>query len=176
MWKDNVAHSVLGGILLFEQDCHWDDKCSLFRNFFIYKSFNYGIYSATICAVEYDSVIIADTHVGVLNMIAEPDIRDHEIGNKPVIIENSIFIGQSPAYDCDHLSELDYGSPMVDSGKSGNAECGGFYTDDGFSKCDGMSAIMMPTYTSSPIHPPLKTFALPKAQIGHGSRMNIRSW
>ena len=173
VWKDNTAHSVVAGILLFEHDCWIEDECSLFRNFFIYKTFHYGIYTAGVCRIEYDSIIIADTHVGILNMIGGPDIRDHEIGNKPVTIINSLFVGQSLAYDCDHLSEFDYASPMMEAAKSGHAECHEFYYEDEFPKCDGMSAIFMPTYTSKLIHPPLKKFSLPKAQIGHGSRMHI---
>ena len=174
VWKNNTAHSVVGGIILFQFDCFHDDECTLFRNFLIYKAFEYGVYSAGRCRVEYDSMIIADTHVGILNMISGPDIRNHQVGNKPVTIDNCLFIGQSPGYSCEHASELDYESVVLKSGKSGKAECHGYFVDDGVPRCDGMSAIFMPSYTSIDIHPPLKKFALPKAQLGHGSRMRIR--
>ena len=173
VFRDNVAHSMNGGIVLFKDDCYHEDECTLFRNIFLYKAFNYGLYTANRCEVEVDNIIIADSHAGFLAMISKPRIIDHERHIKPVKITNSMFIGQSPGYHCDRLSEPSYESVIIKSGRAGIVHCHRKLLVGGEVVCAGMYAILMPTRIGNDISPPFKKWALNKNQPGYGSKMLI---
>ena len=171
VWRGNTAHSVQAGMLLFKKDGFIDDGCVLFRNFFIYKALNYGVYTATECNVMIDNIIVADTHVGVLNILGKPSILDHATDVKEVTIKDSLFVGQSPAYDCDHLSEPNPFSIVMLSGSKGIAHCHDTYVVDNKKQCDGMAAIFMPSRTAGVVDPPFKKFGLPKGTLTYGAKM-----
>ena len=175
IWTDNVAHSVFSGAVMFKDDCLQAEACSLYRNFFVYLSSNFGIWSASKCAVEYDNVIIADTHIGVLNMVSDPPSTDHIVEYKDVKIKNSLFVGQSFGYDCalSHEPRRSLVRSRATGAAMGRATCIDEAEEDGETKCDGMVAIMFPTKISKDLLCPVKPFELAKSHMALGGLLTV---
>ncbi|XP_037651430.1 PKHD1 like 1, tandem duplicate 1 [Sebastes umbrosus] len=96
-WIDNEAHGGLYGVYLNKDGL---PGCSLIRGFFVWRSFDYGIYFQTIMNVIVSNVTLVDNGMGVMPMIFAPPSVSHVYADKPVHIQNALIVGSSPNFDC----------------------------------------------------------------------------
>ncbi|XP_077349351.1 fibrocystin-L [Lithobates pipiens] len=142
-WYNNEAYGGLYGIYMNEDGL---PVCSRVRGFFIWKCWDYGIYTQTISSLQISDVILADNGMGILSIVYTPPSVSHVISNKTVQITNSLLIGSSPNIDCtDILTDSDPNIKLSDQHRSHRPLTG------------GRSGICWPTFASghnlAPGHP-----------------------
>ena len=97
-WKDNVGHACWNGYYLYRRG-HWCTKIAKF-NFYKMNHFGVLVYTHIKTAI-IDSVIVADSKVGVQALLTGPSAVGHAVGDKTVTIKNSVVIGNGDkTYDC----------------------------------------------------------------------------
>ncbi|XP_025757857.1 PKHD1 like 1, tandem duplicate 1 isoform X2 [Oreochromis niloticus] len=105
-WIHNEAHGGLFGVYLNNDGL---PGCSHIQGFFVWRSFDYGIYFQTIVNVMVSNVTLVDNGMGIMPMIYGPPSLSHEFANKTVLIQNSLIVGSSPSFNCsDTLSNIDF--------------------------------------------------------------------
>uniref|UniRef100_A0A3P8VF56 PKHD1 like 1, tandem duplicate 2 n=1 Tax=Cynoglossus semilaevis TaxID=244447 RepID=A0A3P8VF56_CYNSE len=106
-WSGNEAHGGLYGIMMNKDGL---PGCSLIRDFFIWRSFDYGIYYQTSSNVVVSQVTLVDNGMGIMPIIYAPPSLTHMFADKMTQIQqNSLIIGSSPEFNCsDTLSKSDY--------------------------------------------------------------------
>ncbi|KAJ8026136.1 Fibrocystin-L [Holothuria leucospilota] len=96
-WYGNVAHSTLHGIHLKDDSKH---GCSMVSNFFIWNSFDYGVYAQIPSSLSVADSVLVDNKVGIFALIVGPPAIQHKTSDKFVEVKDSVLVGTSPSYDC----------------------------------------------------------------------------
>ncbi|CAF94000.1 unnamed protein product, partial [Tetraodon nigroviridis] len=105
-WVDNEAHGGLFGVYMNKDGL---PGCSQIRGFFIWKSFDHGIYFQTIMRIVVSNVTLVDNGLGIMPFIYAPPSLSHAFADKPVHIQNALIVGSSPNFNCfDTLSNSDF--------------------------------------------------------------------
>jgi hypothetical protein len=79
----------------------YDDwPCIRASEFTVFRSKLYGLIYKGFSSFQADSNTLIDCQVGVYAVVMGPVSTTHEVGNKKSLITNSLFIGQSPVYNC----------------------------------------------------------------------------
>ncbi|XP_026156055.1 fibrocystin-L-like [Mastacembelus armatus] len=105
-WVDNEAHGGLFGVLLNKDGL---PGCTFIQGFFIWRSFDYGIYFQTITSVIVSNVTLVDNGMGIMPLIYAPPSVSHAYADKTVQILNALIVGSSPNFNCkDTLPQSDF--------------------------------------------------------------------
>ncbi len=101
-WHDNVAHSVLVGVMMITPKS--TAPCARISGFRVYKAFDYGVYAQTGSGVTLTDFVSLDNGVGLYPMIIGPRGRKHQYADKPIVVsaqpqcnfflESAIFVQQ----------------------------------------------------------------------------------
>lgn len=105
-WVQNEAHGGLFGVYLNKDGL---PGCSFIRGFYIWKSFDHGIYFQVTMDIVISNVTLVDNGVGVMPLIFGPPALSHMFADKSVHIENALIVGSSPNFNCaDTVPTTDY--------------------------------------------------------------------
>uniref|UniRef100_G3NDK3 PKHD1 like 1 n=1 Tax=Gasterosteus aculeatus aculeatus TaxID=481459 RepID=G3NDK3_GASAC len=96
-WIHNEAHGGLFGVYLNKDGL---PGCSLVQSFFVWRSYDYGIYFQTIMSVIVSNVTLVDNGMGVMPLIYAPPSLSHAYADKTVHVQNALIVGSSPSFDC----------------------------------------------------------------------------
>ncbi|XP_042362122.1 fibrocystin-L-like [Plectropomus leopardus] len=96
-WIHNEAHGGLYGVYLNRDGL---PGCSLIQDFFVWRSFDYGIYFQTIMDVIVSNVTLVDNGMGIMPLIFAPPSLSHAFADKTAHVQNSLIVGSSPNFDC----------------------------------------------------------------------------
>uniref|UniRef100_A0A3Q3K5H6 Polycystic kidney and hepatic disease 1 (autosomal recessive)-like 1 n=1 Tax=Monopterus albus TaxID=43700 RepID=A0A3Q3K5H6_MONAL len=96
-WSNNEAHSGLFGVFLNKDGL---PGCTFIQGFFIWRSFDYGIYFQTIMNVIVSNVTLVDNGMGIMPLIYAPPSVSHAYVDKTVQIQNALIVGSSPNFKC----------------------------------------------------------------------------
>uniref|UniRef100_A0A3B4AGA3 Uncharacterized protein n=1 Tax=Periophthalmus magnuspinnatus TaxID=409849 RepID=A0A3B4AGA3_9GOBI len=97
MWSQNEAHGGLYGVYLNKDGL---PDCSLIRDFFIWKSYDYAIYFQVTQSMSIANVTLVDNGLGLMPLIYGPPSLAHSFEDKKVTIESSLIVGSSPNLNC----------------------------------------------------------------------------
>ncbi|XP_044027924.1 LOW QUALITY PROTEIN: PKHD1 like 1, tandem duplicate 1 [Siniperca chuatsi] len=111
-WIHNEAHGGLFGVYLNQDGL---PGCSLIQGFFIWRSFDYGIYFQTITDVVVSNVTLVDNGMGIMPLIFAPPSLSHAYADKTAHIQNALIVGSSPNFSCsDTLLSSDFNIKITD--------------------------------------------------------------
>uniref|UniRef100_A0A3B4ZZ57 PKHD1 like 1 n=1 Tax=Stegastes partitus TaxID=144197 RepID=A0A3B4ZZ57_9TELE len=96
-WMDNEAHGGLYGVYLNKDGL---PGCSLVQGFFIWRSFDYGIYFQNTINMVISNVTLVDNGMGVMPLTYAPPSLSHAFADKTVKVQSSLIVGSSPNFDC----------------------------------------------------------------------------
>uniref|UniRef100_A0A8C2XFR8 PKHD1 like 1, tandem duplicate 2 n=1 Tax=Cyclopterus lumpus TaxID=8103 RepID=A0A8C2XFR8_CYCLU len=102
-WIHNEAHGGLFGVYLNKDGL---PGCSLIQGFFIWRSFDYGVYFQIIMNVIVSNVTLVDNGMGVMPFIYAPPSLSHSYADKTVEVQvihsflNALIVGSSPSFNC----------------------------------------------------------------------------
>ncbi|XP_035847175.1 fibrocystin-L-like [Sander lucioperca] len=96
-WIHNEAHGGLFGVYLNKDGL---PGCSLIQGFFVWRSFDYGIYFQTIMNVIVSNVTLVDNGMGIMPLIFAPPSLSHAYADKTAHIQNALIVGSSPSFNC----------------------------------------------------------------------------
>ncbi|XP_065804470.1 fibrocystin-L [Labrus bergylta] len=106
-WIHNEAHSGMFAGVFMDKDGL--PGCSLINDFFIWRSFDYGIYYQTPSSVIVSNATMVDNGMSIMPITYGPPSLSHKFADKFASVKNSLFVGSSPDFDCsDTLSSSDY--------------------------------------------------------------------
>ena len=97
---DNIAHSTLHGVHLGYSDGH-PSGCSLITGFTAHSCFHYGIFSYCPSEVRVSECTLVNNYAAIYVTVVGPPSLTHELGNKEVVIENTLIVSATPGLDCD---------------------------------------------------------------------------
>ncbi|XP_042290990.1 PKHD1 like 1, tandem duplicate 1 [Thunnus maccoyii] len=145
-WIHNEAHGGLFGVYLNKDGL---PGCSFIQGFFIWKSFDYGIYFQTISNVVVSNVTLVDNGMGIMPLIFAPPSVTHAFADKKVHIQNALIVGSSPNFNCaDTLSSSDFNMAISEGHRAPRPLNG------------GRSGICWPTFGSGHNTAPIKVHHL----------------
>merc|ERR1711892_838471 len=111
-WTGNVIHTTQDGILvntyLPPVEIREDKNCVTFRNFFIYKVYDYAFFLLTHDTVELEGNLVVDVGVGIHPWLIRPKPISHEMEYKHLRVNNTMFVGRNDPSQCDTESEPSY--------------------------------------------------------------------
>ena len=111
-WSGNVIHSSQEGIHVNTYypplEIREDKVCVVFRNFLVYKIYDYAFYLLTHDTVELENNIVVDSGVGVHPFLIRPRPTTHNVEEKYLQINNTLFVGRSDNFDCNNQKEPSY--------------------------------------------------------------------
>ncbi|XP_072562121.1 PKHD1 like 1, tandem duplicate 1 [Paramormyrops kingsleyae] len=139
-WQQNEAHGGLYGVYMNKDGLPF---CSLIQNFFVWRSFDYGIYVQASMTVLISNVTLVDNGMGVMSIIYSPPSVSHEYSNKKVLIQHALIVGSSPSLDCSEIL------PSTDANVQFSSEHRAPRPNNG-----GRSGICWPTFESDHNHAP----------------------
>ncbi|KAM6974364.1 PKHD1 like 1, tandem duplicate 1, partial [Tautogolabrus adspersus] len=106
-WIHNEAHSGMFAGVFMDKDGL--PGCSLINDFFIWRSFDYGIYYQTPSSVIVSNATMVDNGMSIMPITYGPPSLSHKFADKFASVKNSLFVGSSPNFDCsDTLPRSDY--------------------------------------------------------------------
>ncbi|XP_039978517.1 PKHD1 like 1, tandem duplicate 1 [Xiphias gladius] len=145
-WIHNEAHGGLYGVYLNKDGL---PGCSLVQGFFVWRSFDYGIYFQTIMNVIVSNVTLVDNGMGIMPLIFAPPSLSHAYADKTARIQNALIIGSSPNFNCsDTLPTSDFNIAISDGHRAPRPLKG------------GRSGICWPTFGSGHNTAPVKVHHL----------------
>ncbi|KAM4540003.1 PKHD1 like 1, tandem duplicate 1 [Odontesthes bonariensis] len=122
-WAHNEAHGGLYGVYLNKDGL---PGCSFIQNFFIWKSFDFGIYFQVTMNVSISNVTLVENGMGVMPLIYGPPSLSHAYADKSVQVQNSWIVGSSPSFNCsDTLSSIDFNLETSSSHRAPRPPTGG---------------------------------------------------
>lgn len=74
--------------------------CVKISAFTIFKSSHYGIYYQGKGELLASENVLVDNQINVFTIVIEPGALTHTAAEKKVVIENSLIVGKSTAFDC----------------------------------------------------------------------------
>ena len=96
---DNTAHSTLHGVHLGYQDGH-TSGCTHIARFNIHSCFHYAIFSFCPAELRVSGATLVNNNAGVFAAVIGPPSLSHQLGDKQVIIEDSLIVSASTGLDC----------------------------------------------------------------------------
>ncbi|XP_036949440.1 PKHD1 like 1, tandem duplicate 1 isoform X2 [Acanthopagrus latus] len=96
-WIQNEAHGGLYGVYMNKDGL---PGCSLIQNFFIWRSFDYGIYFQTTMSIVISNVTLVDNGLGIMPLVYLPPSLSHQYADKTVHVKNALIVGSSPNFNC----------------------------------------------------------------------------
>ena len=96
---DNTAHSTLHGFHLGFSDGH-SSGCTHIARFTAHSCFHYAIFSFCPADLRVSQATLVNNHAGIFAAVIGPPSLSHRLGNKQVIIEDSLLVSASPGLDC----------------------------------------------------------------------------
>ncbi|XP_041664378.1 fibrocystin-L-like [Cheilinus undulatus] len=106
-WLNNEAHSGMFAGVFMDKDGL--PGCSLISNFFIWRTFDYGIFFQTFSSVIIHNATLVDNGMGIMPLIYGPPSLAHKMADKYASVKNSMFVGSSINFDCsDTLPSSDF--------------------------------------------------------------------
>ena len=123
--------------------------CSLLANFTSYKSWDSGLYyqaeQASLEVIGYTSI---DNTIGLFPMVLGPSSISRQFENKFIHVKDSIFVGSSDDFDCEHdvMTDDDY-NILFSSQARAPRDPGG-----------GKSGLILPTFNQASNNAPEKPF------------------
>uniref|UniRef100_A0A3B5MVU8 G8 domain-containing protein n=1 Tax=Xiphophorus couchianus TaxID=32473 RepID=A0A3B5MVU8_9TELE len=96
-WVQNEAHGGLYGVYLNKDGLA---GCSFIRGFFVWKAFDFAIYFQVIMDVVVSNVTLVDNGMGIMPLVFAPPSLSHAYADKSVLVQNSLIVGSSPAFNC----------------------------------------------------------------------------
>ena len=91
--KNNIGHSCLHCIHLGYTDGR-PSQCSKFENFILHNCFHYGFFSYSPSSIHINNLVFINNKAAVYVSVIGPASLSHKIGEKYVIIENTIIISK----------------------------------------------------------------------------------
>ncbi|KPP78019.1 fibrocystin-L-like, partial [Scleropages formosus] len=141
-WHTNEAHGGLYGVYMNKDGLA---TCSLIQGFYIWRSFDYGVYFQVSMNVEVSNITLVDNGMGISSYIYSPPSVYHLYSNKHVHIQDALIVGTSPNLNCSEvLSSSDTNIRLSSEHRAPR-------TLDG-----GRSGICWPTFESDHNHAPEK--------------------
>ena len=136
---DNMAHSTLHGIHLGYSDGH-PSGCTHIARFTAHSCFHYAIFSYCSAEVRVSGATLVNNYAGIFVAVIGPPSLSHQLGDKQVIIEDSLLVSASTGLDCERDSIVPETSlhPQAFSGLR--------------SPSDAHIGIIIPVFVSSPGH------------------------
>ena len=106
MITDNVAHSTLHGIHMafFPGSDGFASGCSRFHGFTIYSCLHYGIFGFSQSGMWITDTALVNNKAGVHATVIGPPALSHVVGDKEVLIENSVIVSASEDFTCEQDS------------------------------------------------------------------------
>ena len=98
--SDNVGHSAVSGVHLGYEDQRPSD-CSVFRRFEIYSCVQYGLFSYSPSSIVVRDSVFIGNMVGVYVSVMGPASRNNRVGNKFVLIENTVIVSANSSSRCE---------------------------------------------------------------------------
>ena len=100
LWRDNEAHSCVHGI-------HIPPKarmpaCVRISNFYLWKNYDYGIFTFGPASLKVTNNIFADNGVSLFLFVGLPPATSHKRVDKFIIVQDSLLVGVSPSFDCNY--------------------------------------------------------------------------
>ncbi|CAG5956366.1 unnamed protein product [Menidia menidia] len=150
-WVHNEAHGGLYGVYLNGDGL---PGCSLIQGFFVWRSFDYGIYfqvgkqiqnrglvahpPQVSMSVVISNVTLVENGMGVMPLVYGPPSLSHALADKTVLVQDSWIVGSSPSFNCsDTLSSDDFNVETTSSHRAPRPPSG------------GRSGICWPTFQSA---------------------------
>ena len=105
-WKHNTGHACWNGYYLYRTG----SVCQRVSNFDFYNMVHFGVlvYSHIPTAI-VDSVIVADSKVGISSLQTGPTAIGHAVADISFTVKNSVVIGMSDSFDCKNRFHDYYG-------------------------------------------------------------------
>ena len=100
---DNTAHSTLHGIHLGYTDGH-PSGCTHIARFTAHSCFHYAIFSYCRAEVRVSEATLVNNYGGIFVAVIGPPSLSHQVGNKEVVIEDSLIVSATPDLDCERDS------------------------------------------------------------------------
>ena len=103
MITGNVAHSTLHGVHMafFPEADGYPSGCSRLHGFTVYSCFHYGIFSFSQSGLWITDSALVNNKAGVHATVMRPAALTHVVGNKEVLIENSVIVAASADLTCE---------------------------------------------------------------------------
>jgi len=95
----NAIYGAATGIAIISDA---PDKCVKVSGFTVFKSTHYGIYYQGRASLVVDNNILVDNQIGVSALMIGQSALFHVLSDQAYTVTNSIFVGQSSSFDCDH--------------------------------------------------------------------------
>uniref|UniRef100_A0A8C5N9V4 Fibrocystin-L-like n=1 Tax=Gouania willdenowi TaxID=441366 RepID=A0A8C5N9V4_GOUWI len=141
-WIHNEAHGGLYGVYLNNDGTA---QCSFIQGFFIWRSFDYGIYFQTVMDVLVHNVTLVDNGMGIMPLVFAPPSLFHAFADKAVHVQNALIVGSSPNFNCSFtFTRYDFNLARSSSHRAPRPVTG------------GRSGISWPTFGSSHNNAPIK--------------------
>ncbi|XP_006882176.1 PREDICTED: fibrocystin-like [Elephantulus edwardii] len=97
LWSDNVAHSSLHGLHLYQET--GTDKCTRVSGFLAFKNFDYGAMLHVENSVDLENLTLVDNTVGLLPVV-HVSASQSSIESVQIVLRNSVIVATSSSFDC----------------------------------------------------------------------------
>lgn len=147
MWSQNEAHGGLYGVYLNKDGL---PRCSLVREFFVWKNYDFAIYFQVTMSITVANVTLVDNGMGVMPIIYGPPSLSHAFEDKKAVIQNALIVGSSPFFNCSEtLPSGDFNIDITSIHRAPRPPSGG-----------GRSGLCWPNFNSGHNTAPMKPHAL----------------
>ena len=103
VWTGNEVHGSMHGIRSKTSSSHmYGQNCAAFENFLAWNVYDYAFYIQTIDDVEIRNSMVLDSTNGLLSITADPNPVSHKWEEKYVKVEDTLFVGTTTNFDCNH--------------------------------------------------------------------------
>ncbi|XP_067676837.1 fibrocystin-L-like isoform X2 [Haliotis asinina] len=100
-WTGNEVHSGMIGITMFITDEDVVSKtCIYFANFVLWRNYDYGLYYNQVASLKARFITSIENGIGIFPMVVGPGALSHQTSDKFVEVSDSMFVGQTPSFDC----------------------------------------------------------------------------
>jgi hypothetical protein len=160
---DNIAHSTLHGIHLGYSDGH-PSGCTHIARFTAHSCHHYGIYSFSPAELRVSEARLINNNAGIFAAVIGPPSLSHQLGNKEVVIEDSLLVSATPDLDCirDSVDPRTSLHPQAFTGLRLR------------SPSNGSVGIIIPVFTSGPGHRTLSGWSSISAYPAISGKTTIR--
>jgi hypothetical protein len=105
MIRSNVIHSSLHCIHMGYRDGN-PSGCSLLQNFTAFYCYHYGLFSYNRAGIILRDSTLAWNRAAVYVSVIGPHTLSHQVGEKPVIVQNTVIVSANPATRCSDDSTI----------------------------------------------------------------------
>uniref|UniRef100_H0XDH1 Fibrocystin n=1 Tax=Otolemur garnettii TaxID=30611 RepID=H0XDH1_OTOGA len=98
LWSDNVAHSSLHGLHLYEESGL--GNCTGISGFLAFKNFDYGAMLRVEDRMEIENITLVDNGVGLLAVVYVSPASQSSMENMQIVLRSSVIVATSSSFDC----------------------------------------------------------------------------